>query len=39
MTQTRNLCLALAAACASTASYAAAPSGRHFEWTTQSADA
>jgi tetratricopeptide (TPR) repeat protein len=39
MTQTRNLCLALAAACASTASYAAAPDGRHFEWTTQSADA
>ena len=39
MTQTRNLCLALAAACASTASYAAAPAGRHFEWTTQSADA
>lgn len=39
MTQTRTLCLVLAAACAAPASYAAAPAGRHFEWTTQSADA
>jgi predicted Zn-dependent protease len=39
MIQTRTACLVLAAACASAASYAEAPAGRHFEWTTPSADA
>ena len=39
MKETRTLCLVLAAACVSTASYAAATAGRHFEWTTQSAEA
>jgi tetratricopeptide (TPR) repeat protein len=39
MIQTRTLCLVLAAAFASAASHAAVPTGRHFEWTTPSADA
>jgi len=39
MTQTRTLCLVLAAACVSTAASAAALDSRRFEWTTQSGDA
>lgn len=42
MTESRTLCLVLAAACVSAAPAAAStssPAGRHFEWTTRSAEA